>query len=431
MPEPSWVRDRAPDTRWKRSKRCGTSCSGMPMPVSATLSTAWSRSWSTRTVMPPSKVNFMAFESRLSTTLAHRSRSTYTGSRSGAASTRRKMPEPVGGGVEHAGQLAGVLREVDRLEARLHPPGLQAGEVEQGVDQLEQPLAVAQDHLDPLALPAADRVLLVGEGVLGRSEQQRQRGAELVADVGEEVGLGLVELGQRLGAPPLELVGPGVGDARGQLSRDQVAEVAVAGVQRAVAVEREHLEAVGPGPRRRLERDHERLPRADRPEPGGQVEEQRLEVVDDRGGAGERGGRGPGLLLGVGPHVDALRGRRVLPGEAGAAGQARGAPVVVVQVDQREGQVRREMRQLVAGAGDRLGLREVGGTTRPQVPQGLHPPAGDDLLGVLLDHARAGRRSRRRRRRSGCRRRCGRSPRCSRCAPGTASATRPTSPHRW
>ena len=40
MPEPSWVRDRAPETRWKRSKRCGTSCSGMPVPVSVTVSSA-------------------------------------------------------------------------------------------------------------------------------------------------------------------------------------------------------------------------------------------------------------------------------------------------------------------------------------------------------------------------------------------------------
>ena len=50
--------------------------------------------------------------------------------------------------------------EVDRLEPGLDPPGLQAGEVEQGVDQLAQPQRVALDDLELLARPAAvDRSL--------------------------------------------------------------------------------------------------------------------------------------------------------------------------------------------------------------------------------------------------------------------------------
>ena len=47
----------------------------------------------------------------------------------------------------------------------------------------------------------------VGEHVLERPEHQRQRRAELVADVREERGLGAVELGQRLGAAALFFVG--------------------------------------------------------------------------------------------------------------------------------------------------------------------------------------------------------------------------------
>ena len=62
------------------------------------------------------------------------------------------------------------------------------------------------------------------EHVLERPQHQRQRRAELVADVGEERGLGAVDLGQRLGAPALLLVGLGVGDRRGDLAGDEVEE---------------------------------------------------------------------------------------------------------------------------------------------------------------------------------------------------------------
>ena len=63
-----------------------------------------------------------------------------------------------------------------------------------------------------------------GQHVLDRAEHQRQRRAELVADVGEEGGLGPVEFGQRLGPLPLLLVGPGVGDGGGDLAGQQVEE---------------------------------------------------------------------------------------------------------------------------------------------------------------------------------------------------------------
>ena len=76
MPEPSWVRARAPSTRWKRSKSRGSSSSGMPVPVSLTVSTASFPSTRGQTVTFPSKVNFSALERRLRTTRSHMSRST-------------------------------------------------------------------------------------------------------------------------------------------------------------------------------------------------------------------------------------------------------------------------------------------------------------------------------------------------------------------
>ena len=65
---------------------------GIPVPVSVTDSTAPPSSACSATVTPPAKVNFNAFESRLSTSLPHRSRSTYTGSdRSRAVDGQREV----------------------------------------------------------------------------------------------------------------------------------------------------------------------------------------------------------------------------------------------------------------------------------------------------------------------------------------------------
>jgi len=57
----------------------------------------------------------------------------------------------------------------------------------------------------------------LGDEVVEPSQRQRERGAELVGHVAEEGGLGAVELCQRLGTPPLLLVGPDVADCRGCL----------------------------------------------------------------------------------------------------------------------------------------------------------------------------------------------------------------------
>ena len=60
--------------------------------------------------------------------------------------------------------------------------------------------------------------------VLERPEHQRERRAELVADVAEERGLRAVELGERLGALSLLLVGAGVGHGGRDVAGDQVEE---------------------------------------------------------------------------------------------------------------------------------------------------------------------------------------------------------------
>ncbi len=92
IPLPSVDRARVVSTRWNRSNSRGSSARGMPIPVSLTVTTASVSSRLTLTVMEPSKVNFSALESRLSTTFSHISRSRYTGSSSGGQSTANVKP---------------------------------------------------------------------------------------------------------------------------------------------------------------------------------------------------------------------------------------------------------------------------------------------------------------------------------------------------
>ena len=63
--------------------------------------------------------------------------------------------------------------------------------------------------------------------VFQRPQHQRERRAELVAHVGEEGGLGAIDLGERLGALALFLVGARVGDRSGELTGQKLVEAAI------------------------------------------------------------------------------------------------------------------------------------------------------------------------------------------------------------
>ena len=134
-----------------------------------------------------------------------------------ARSTAERNAPAELGGVAAPGRSAAI--------AGCSAAGLQAGEVEQRVDQPQQPQRVA------LAVSSRSRWRRqrrgAGERVLERPEQQRQRRAELVRDVREELGLRPVELGQRLGparAPPRRRLAT----ARWELGGEQPEELAVA-----------------------------------------------------------------------------------------------------------------------------------------------------------------------------------------------------------
>ena len=92
MPLPSWVRERTPRTRLKRSNRLVSSSAAMPVPVSETDSTASAPSRRSATRISPSNVNLNAFETRLSTIRSHISRSTPATSGSRGRSTTSVIP---------------------------------------------------------------------------------------------------------------------------------------------------------------------------------------------------------------------------------------------------------------------------------------------------------------------------------------------------
>ena len=96
-------------------------------------------------------------------------------------------------------------------------------------------------HLKLRAAPGRDAG--VSQGLLKGAEHQGQRGAELVADVGEEPRLGAVEFSQRLGASPFLLVGARVTQRRRDLACHEVEEAPVAFVERPARADAEHEHA--------------------------------------------------------------------------------------------------------------------------------------------------------------------------------------------
>ena len=144
------------------------------------------------------------------------------------------------GRAEHAGQLGRGAGQVRGLVAGLHAPGLDAREVQQRVDQFLQAQRVAVDHL---RLPGRHLAAVLAQGIFQRAQDQRQRGAQLMADVGEEHGLGVVHLGQGLGAPCFLLVGLGVRDHAARMACHHVEEGAIVHIQRTARADAQHHHA--------------------------------------------------------------------------------------------------------------------------------------------------------------------------------------------
>jgi hypothetical protein len=110
--------------------------------------------------------------------------------------------------VEVRGDQADDRSQVDVAPPDGHLPGFELRHVEEVVDAAEEGAGVAEDDLQipPASIAGSGR----GEDLLGRPDDERERRAELVAHVGEEVGLQLIELLRRR----IETLELGVGHAQ-------------------------------------------------------------------------------------------------------------------------------------------------------------------------------------------------------------------------
>jgi|tagenome__1003787_1003787.scaffolds.fasta_scaffold20795097_2 hypothetical protein len=129
------------------------------------------------------------------------------------------------------------------VRKRLGAAGLDAGEVQQCVDQFQEAKRVAKRDLKAFALNSGQACRSVGQGILDRAEHQGQGRAELVADIAEECGLRLIEFGQHLGAPTLRLIRHGFGKRGGHRGREQVEKAAICFVQRQARTDAGHEES--------------------------------------------------------------------------------------------------------------------------------------------------------------------------------------------
>ncbi len=103
-----------------------------------------------------------------------------------------------------------MIKEVEgpALEAEL--ARLDLGEIEQVVDQDEERVGGMFDHVEVIALAAVELGL---EGELGQADDAVERGANFVADVGEEIAFGLVGFLGGGPGPDQFLAAPGEEDA--------------------------------------------------------------------------------------------------------------------------------------------------------------------------------------------------------------------------
>ena len=220
MPLPSKERPRALLTRWKRSNSRGSSSAGMPVPVSRTVSRTAVADHSQRNLD-------LALEGELEGVgeevqhdlLPHlavdvdrlRERRAIDDQLSPARSTAERKTL--------ASSAVRVERSVGSNEAWMRPASIRekSSSVLTSLSS-RSALRCASSSRSRFSARQARRVR---ERVLERPHHERQRRAELVADVGEELRLQLVELGELLAlAGDLALVGLLLGDVA-SLGRDE------------------------------------------------------------------------------------------------------------------------------------------------------------------------------------------------------------------
>ena len=202
-PVPPNLRLMVPSACWKASKMVRSCSGGMPMPVSvtsnastpsATVSAGVVKRSSARrrmaSVTSPDEVNLTAFDSRLRSTCCSRCWSE-TSVRGTSSEHPDREPQVLLGG-ERAERRLDVLDDPGHGDVGgvdVHLAGLDLGQVEDVVDQLQQVRAGAVDGLRELHLPAVEVAVGVVGQQLGEDQQRVERGPQLVRHVREELRL--------------------------------------------------------------------------------------------------------------------------------------------------------------------------------------------------------------------------------------------------
>ena len=225
--------------------------------------------------MPPSGVNLSAFERRLTTTFSSlsRSRRRRTPGSLDAVGLEAEVDAPaLGVGGEGASDPAQECERAGGADVQAEATRLQLGEVQELPDQAEQALGVLAHHPQALARHRHRvDVRLAFQEAVERAEDEGQRRAELVGEVGEEAGADLEEARVLL---PLLVDGAGLEEVAPRVALELVAGEHADEVGRA-----EEDERADERPRRRLldreRHDHER--RRDQPAHDGGVDEAEAE----------------------------------------------------------------------------------------------------------------------------------------------------------
>ena len=211
MPEPSNVRLSGPRSDGSARTGVGSSDCGMPTPVSRTIDSRNRPSAELRdsTAISPVEGELEGVREEVEDDLLPHvaidiDRLGQVGAIDAQARARPVRSPTRKFDARFAGQLR---RGPSARSSRRSRPASMREKSSRRIDQLEQPKAVAVGDLELLAMRRRQSAGASLEHVLDRPEHQRQRRAELVADVGEEGRLGAVELRQRLGAPALLLIG--------------------------------------------------------------------------------------------------------------------------------------------------------------------------------------------------------------------------------
>src|SRR5439155_23002822 len=101
-----------------------------------------------------------------------------------------------------AGRLGQQTRQLDGLWMQLHPPGSNALQIEQLVDELEQLAAVARHRFEKVALLRREwSAEILREQEIGEANNAVERGAQLVREVREKLVFRLhrrIEIGVQL-----------------------------------------------------------------------------------------------------------------------------------------------------------------------------------------------------------------------------------------